>query len=162
MTGGALVVQLRSRIIGALAGVCLLVALSAPVASAPPKATDTISGTWQVTRVCNSGCQGTTVSREVVSPYRNGVFTASGPTAFVLYRIGKRKIVVHSALSSSLLTIHIPGQVMRGPGILQDGSTFTTIWRCIAPPGLVPTSTAASSRHILVLPSGTVKAQRIC
>src|SRR5437763_3058653 len=93
-----------------------------PAATSPPTAADSLSGTWQLSRTCLSGCTGTTTLTETVHPYRGPIFMATGTAPMVLYRIGKRKVLVHAATSSSLLTIRTPGQGMQGKGVSQDGS----------------------------------------
>ena len=123
---------------GALAALVLVAALSIPVLPAtasPVGAADNLSGTWQVSRICVSGCVGTTTLTEMVRPLQGPVFMASGTATMLLYRIGKKKVLVHGATSSSLPTIRTPGTLMRGSGVGQDGSTFSVTWHCIAAAG---------------------------
>jgi len=100
--------------------------------SSPLTVHDGLSGTWHVSRACVSGCVGTTTLTEVVRPYRGAIFMAAGSASMLLYQIGKQKVLVYAATSSSLLTIRNPGQLMRGPGVGQDGSVFRATWRCVA------------------------------
>ena len=88
-------------------------------------------GTWQVTRTCATGCIGATVLTEHVAANGNGVFQATGDVSQLLYQISSRKVLTHASTSSSLLTVKVPGQTMRGRGVAADGSTFTVIWQCI-------------------------------
>jgi len=90
-----------------------------------------LTGTWEVTRVCSTGCTGTTILTEHVVPYRRGVFRATGDVSQLLYPISTRKVLTHAATSSSLLTTKVPGETMRGLGVAGDGSTFTVVWQCI-------------------------------
>jgi hypothetical protein len=71
---------------------------------------------------------------EAVKAIRTSVFTASGSSTMVLYKLGPDKVLVHSALSSSMLTIRVAGQRMNGKGVDHQGNTFQTTWTCIAAP----------------------------
>jgi hypothetical protein len=129
-------------------------ALSA--AASPAGAAGTLSGTWQVTRTCVSGCVGTTTLTEMVQPFRGPVFTASGRATMLLYRLGTKKVLVHAAVSSSLLTIRTPGQLMRGSGVSQDGSIFSVTWHCIAAAGTNASTREGplSTQRLKVRPAG--------
>ena len=120
----------RIGVVVALVGFAFVRGVSAGAAPAADR--DNLSGTWQVSRVCVSGCVGTTTLTEVVHPYRSAVFMATGSASMVLYRLTKLKVLVHAATSSSLLNIRISGQLMRGPGVDQSGNTFVATWRCVA------------------------------
>ena len=58
------------------------------------------------------------------------VFAATGSATLVLYRMGNQ-VLVHAAAQSSLLTIRVPGQLMSGAGVDEQGNTFKTTWRCL-------------------------------
>lgn len=104
---------------------------------------DDLLGTWQVTRACLSGCTGTTTLKEVVRPYRGSVDMATGSVTMLLHRLGSGKVLTHAAASSSLLTVRVPGQLMDGPALGQDGSTLRTTWRCTAAPAAPSTASGA-------------------
>lgn len=122
----------------ALATLSLLaIAPTAPVAAAPARAGDVLSGTWQIKRACVTRCHGSTSSTVTVSAMGDDVFTAKGKTStgkpvnMVLYRL-QMTVLVHGEKDSSLLTIEQPGRRMRGTGVSVDGSTFTSVWQCVA------------------------------
>jgi hypothetical protein len=125
----------RALAVGTLAAGALALAPAITGATAPIAASNGLSGTWQVSRTCVVGCTGSTTLTETVRPFQGTVFMATGTALMVLYRLGKKRVLVHSATSSSLLSIRAPGQLMRGTGVGQDGSTFTLVWHCTAPPG---------------------------
>lgn len=124
------------RAIVTFGAVLVVLARPGPAHTAPMGIGDGITGTWQVTRSCVSGCVGSTVKMEVVRPfpYQGNVHTATGGATLALYTIGKRKVLVHGAASSTILTIVRLGHRMRGPGIDGHGNTFVSIWRCVSPP----------------------------
>jgi hypothetical protein len=130
---------------------------SAPAAHAAAQSDDLL-GTWQVTRTCVSGCTGTTTLSEVVRAYNDSVDMATSSVTILLYRITRRKVLTHAAASSSLLTIRVPGQLMDGPAIGQDGSTLRTTWRCVAAPAALSTASSPGSDrlwpHIVTLLRG--------
>ncbi|MBV9280106.1 MAG: hypothetical protein JOZ41_08505 [Chloroflexi bacterium] len=140
----------------ALALVALTSAHAVSAATASVAAGDDLSGTWQVTRACVSGCTGTTTFTEKVRPYRGTVFTATGGLTMVLYRIGTQKVLVHAAKSSSLLTIRTSGQLMRGPSVDQAGNALTVTWRCVAAPATGGSTSVAPGRGMqpLKVPAG--------
>lgn len=107
-----------------------------PAATSPLAAGDVLSGTWQIQRTCVTGCTGSTTATERVRPYRGAVFMASGTSTLVLYRIAAKKVLVHDAKSSSLLTIRTPGGLMHGFAVTQSGSTLSVTWRCVAAAGI--------------------------
>jgi hypothetical protein len=134
-TDGSLILRRSARVAAALA-LSALTLVCAPANAAPVSQSDNLSGTWQVSRTCVSGCTGTTTLTELVRPYRGAVDMATGSVPMVLYRIGKHKVLVHAATSSSLLSILVPGQLMRGPSVDQMGNTLRSTWRCIAAPAV--------------------------
>jgi hypothetical protein len=130
---------IRSRVVQRCARTGVVVALvtfafvrDVSAGAAPAAERDNLSGTWHISRVCVIGCVGTTTLTEVVHPYRGAVFMATGSASMVLNQLTKRKVLVHAATSSSLLTILSTGQLMRGPGVDQGGNTFVATWRCVA------------------------------
>jgi hypothetical protein len=148
---------------GLLVGVMAVwLAVFQPV-SAAPTSTDVLTGTWQVTKTCVSGCAGTTVATERVHRVHSHVFMATGTTTVVLYRLGSETILVHSAVSSSLLTIQIPGQMMKGRGVTVDGGVFITTWRCVPPAQTFQASGRVSlSRSNPSLAGSITGAENIC
>ncbi|PZR97594.1 MAG: hypothetical protein DLM70_19040 [Chloroflexi bacterium] len=117
----------------------ILIASSVPALSFQSLGRDGISGTWRVTRVCVSGCSGRTTGTEVIAPvqYRANVHLGTGNSSLVLFTIGKRRILVHSATTSTLLNVVVPGVRMRGPSIDTRDNTFVSTWICIRPPHLL-------------------------
>lgn len=137
------------RYILALATISLLAVIPmAPVAAAPARGGDLLSGAWQIRRVCVTRCHAATSSTVTVSAVDANVFKATGKTSagkavnMVLYRL-QMTVLVHSDKDSSLLTIEDPGRRMRGTGVSVDGSTFTSVWQCVA--ASAPTGSAAGS-----------------
>jgi hypothetical protein len=118
------------RTVAFLMGMLLVCACLSAAIAAPPK--DGLSGTWQVTRKCVSGCSGTTSFSESVRALSANVFQATGRSRFVLYRTGTGTVLAHSSTSSLLLTVRTRGVLMDGPGVDQGGMTFVTTWRCTA------------------------------
>jgi hypothetical protein len=49
------------------------------------RSTDGLTGSWRVTRVCLTGCKGTTSGTEAVVKLHSHVFTATGSLSLVLY-----------------------------------------------------------------------------
>jgi hypothetical protein len=133
---------------------------TASAGTAPAGAGDHLSGTWQVSRTCISGCTGTTKLTEVVQPFGGAAYRATGSVTMLLYRIGTQKVLVHAATSSSLLTIRVPGRLMRGPGVAQDGSTFRATWHCIAALSAQESTPGALVND--VRPQGVLDARGIC
>jgi hypothetical protein len=113
-------------------------------------------GTWTVTRTCPT-CIPPIVTRETVRLSAGSVFTATGSLPLVLYQMGKR-VLVHGAKSSTLLTIRVPGRLMKGPGVDSTGKTFTSTWRCLLP---LPGQATGANAHRL-RPERASNARVIC
>ena len=133
-------------------GVLALTALSllalaspdaAPASAAPVPQRDVLSGQWQVTRTCASGCAGSTSVHKTVHRRAGNVYVATGGPTQLLYRMGMQ-VLVHGPKDSSLLTITMPGKLMKGSGVAQDGSTFAVEWRCTAAPKAASGASRAS------------------
>jgi hypothetical protein len=156
----SLVARRRVRVGAMLWLIALTCVGTASAGTAPAGASDHLSGTWQVSRTCISGCTGTTKLTEVVQPFGGAVYRATGSATMLLYRIDAQKVLVHAATSSSLLTIRVPGRLMRGPGVAQDGSTFRATWRCIAAPSAQESTPGSLVWD--VRPQGVLDARPIC
>jgi hypothetical protein len=73
------------------------------------------------------------------------------------------QVLVHGPKDSSLLTIRMPGKLMNGSGVAQDGSTFTVEWRCVAAPKAESAASGARIAHIPAeQPDAMPLAQDIC
>lgn len=125
----------RRRVLAltALSLLALASPVAAPASAAPVPQRDVLSGQWQVTRTCAYGCAGSTSVHKTVHRRAGNVYVATGGPTQMLYRMG-RQVLVHGPKDSSLLTIAMPGKLMKGSGVAQDGSTFTVEWRCTAAP----------------------------
>jgi hypothetical protein len=157
---GFLVVHHFGRVAAALTLFVIACPVATTAARAPVVLGNDLAGTWQVSRACVSGCVGTTTVTEVVRPYRGTVSMATGGVTMLLYPIAAQMVLVHAAQTSSLLTIRVPGQLMRGPGVDQNGNTFTTTWRCVAAAG--PGGVTALSHPDGVRPRIIPGARAIC
>ena len=113
--------------------VVMMVAAGTTASSATSRrATDGLSGSWRVTRVCSTGCKGTTSGAETVVKLHSHVFKATGTLSLVLYNLGGQRILVHGSTASTLLTVVKSGQLMRGKGIDGSGDTLRVTWQCVA------------------------------
>ena len=121
----------RSPLLACLFAAVLALAAALPASAAPKHSSASLAGTWQVKRSCMAGCKGTTTATETVSPHGANIFLASGSADLALYLVGKQ-VLVHSENETTLLTIKTSGQLMSGSGIADDGSTFSSTWRCTA------------------------------
>lgn len=154
------------RILAALATTIplfiLAVSATGPAAAVTP-APDGLSGTWQVSRTCLTVCVSPKPVRKVVSHLQGDVFVTGSHPRQVLYRLGMQ-VLVHGLKDSLLLAIKTPGLLMSGFGVGADGSTFTTTWRCVAPPGITAavtntvTATTTATTTTTVTATNTVTA----
>lgn len=125
-------------------------------AGSPRMGISHLLGTWTVTRTCPT-CYPPTTTRETVRLRAGNVYTATGSFPLVLYQMGKR-VLVHGAKSSTLLTIRVPGRLMKGPGIDNTGKPFTSTWRCLLP---LPAQTTRADTN-RVRPESVSSARVIC
>jgi hypothetical protein len=119
--------------------------------TAPPAgpASDVLSGTWRVSRVCLTICTSPPPVTKVIHHVAGNVYKTGGQTPQMLLQMG-RQVLVHGPKDSLLLTLDPHGRLMTGQGVAADGSTFQTTWRCISSPqpataqGVVPSSAGAT------------------
>ncbi len=127
----------RRSLIALLTAICALswAAASALPAAArqAPTAPDGLSGTWRVSRTCLTICASPKPALKVVHHLRGQVFVTEGTVRQTLYLTGTQ-VLVHGPKDSLILTVRALGQAMDGYGVGNDGSTFTTAWRCVAGP----------------------------
>lgn len=122
----------RTRTLAALlapAVTVLMCSAPLPAAAAPSTAHDILSGRWQISHTCLSGCTGRQQFDEVIRHRAGNVYAGRGGEPEMLYQLGSR-VLVHAPSNSVLLTVRQPRILMSGVGITADGATFDVTWRC--------------------------------
>ena len=111
-----------------------------------PTAPDGLSGTWRVSRACLTICVSPKPVLKVVHHLTGQVFVTEGTVRQTLYLTGTQ-VLVHGPKDSLILTVRTLGQAMDGYVVGNDGSTFTTTWRCVAAPSTAAAQGAMPARQ---------------
>lgn len=90
---------------------------------------DVLSGRWQVSHLCLSGCTGTRRFSEIIHRRAGAVYSGTGGEVEVLDKLGSQ-VLVHAADNAVVLTIRQPRRLMTGHGVAANGATFSVTWQC--------------------------------
>lgn len=101
-----------------------------PAAGAMAAPGDVLSGQWQVSHQCLSGCTGTRRFSEIVRRRAGAVYSGTGGEVEVLDKLGSQ-VLVHAPDNAVVLTIRQPRRLMTGHGVTASGATFSVTWECV-------------------------------